>query len=130
MKTSCVLEKPDVRVRLSIFSQLPDPTWDLNLDEVEQAGEMVRGLTPAEGREMPKIGYKGFFLSDQKAILGPSRESVFPSFIHVYGGVVAVRNGGDLHFYNDDKGMENWLFIKAMEKGHAAIVDRILNGRR
>lgn len=130
MKMSCVLEKPDVRVRLSIFSQFPDPAWDLGMEDVEKIAEMVRGLTPAEGREMPKIGYKGFFLSDQKAILGPSRESAFPSFIHVYCGVVSVRNGGDLHFYKDEKGIENWLFIKAMENGHGAIVDRILNGRR
>ena len=131
MKTaSCVLEKPDIRVRLSIFSQLPDPTWDIGAEELEKIGEMVRGLAPTEGREIPSIGYRGFFLSDQKAILGPSRESAFPSFIHVYDGTVAVRNGGNLHFYKDEKGVENWLFVRAIEKGYAGIVDRILNGRR
>lgn len=101
----------EVEVELDVFSGRPNPHWTLGGDRAQELPDLLRDLEPAESREPPGLGYRGFLLTAAGAKA------------RVFGGVITMmRDGDDVARFKDGHGVEQLLLEQAREHGYGDLL--------
>jgi len=108
-------------VELNVYSGRPNPAWELSENERAELVARLKDLPVADAAISDAgLGYRGF------VILKLGRTGELPRRIRVYGGIVAMENGGHPRFYRDTHEIEPYLLEQAAGRGYGAIVEGIL----
>lgn len=100
----------DVEVQLDVFSGRPNPRWTLSGDRARELGERLSSVEPAEPREPPALGYRGFLVSDSRIRL------------RVFDSLVALQGKDATRYLRDVGGVEEYLLDQAREHGYGEVL--------
>jgi hypothetical protein len=95
-------------VELDVYSGRPNPSWQLNANEVNELEDRLNGLAESAAVEIPNhLGYRGFSIIDENN----ERLTVTSN-----GYVILHEPDGD-KFYRDTKEVQLWLKRQAEARG-------------
>jgi hypothetical protein len=94
----------DLEIELDVFSGRRNPRWALSGERAVDIRERLRDLEPAERRDPPGLGYRGFLVHDRRLTL-----RVFDSLVTI---LVEGRS------WRDTGGVEELLITQAREHGY------------
>lgn len=115
--------KKNIYVVLSFFSGRPSPSWKLNDKTIGELKSKITDL-PAKNMEEPTgLGYKGFVIHNNSKIKG------LPETIIAFNKTIFIKEKKKLVSYEDINGIEEWLFMEAIEQGHEKIIESIKSHR-
>lgn len=104
---------PEVEVELDIFSGRPNPRWTFGGDRAREFLEARRATEPAEKREPPDLGYRGFVIRTADG-----------AHIRAFDGVLTVAGERqEATSYRDSSGVEGRLLVYAREQGLGELLD-------
>ena len=107
------IELGEVEVEVDVFSGRPNPRWTLGADRARELLDLLRDLEPAERREPPGLGYRGFLLTT------PGAKT------RVFGGAVSMMRDGDVVHFKDGHGVEQLLLRQAREHGYSDLLSTL-----
>jgi hypothetical protein len=101
----------DVEVQLDVFSGRANPRWTLSGERARELGERLTGVEPAEPREPPALGYRGFLISDARIKL------------RVFDSLLVLHLKGTTSHLRDVGGAEEFLLGQAREHGYGDVLE-------
>lgn len=102
-----------VVVHLLVYSGRPDPSWELGKDALGELSGFLRKLPSMPKTDTPmmsRLGYHGFLLTLNHG-QGPATK------LHVFKGLITLREGEKMESRWDKIGLEDWLLGQAKEHG-------------
>jgi hypothetical protein len=108
----------EIVVQLDIFSGRPNPRWTVSGNAADRLLNLVDRSEPAERRDPPDLGYRGFLLLT-------TIESV-----RAFEGTLAIQASRDEQpgYFRDTGGMEDLLLAQARDLGYGEVIDAFRAG--
>lgn len=110
-----------MQIELDIFSGRPNPTWDLDDEEVDKLLTLMaqRSRKVSRGFNNGGLGYRGFILTSTQQQSGMFDQA------HVFRGVIKLTSGTRVTFLRDDKQeIEYWLLNMARHHVSKELYDK------
>lgn len=100
-----------IEVIVLLYSGRQNPTFDIkDPQDIANLKGLTRDLPPAEEPRWRTLPPCGFQLANHGI-------SQFPQELRVCAGVIRKFQGGELEYFKDARGMEQWLVTQARKRG-------------
>ena len=109
-----------IEVMLDICSGVPNPTWTLSPQDVEELKAKLCNLPASEPPWIRLLGYRGVRITNL------SQDTEIPECIQAYDSCLILNNAGKASYREDVHHVEGWLLEHARRRGHGAIIDQYL----
>ena len=112
------VSEEEVIVTLGVFSGLPNPAFNLAIDEAEKLAEMVNGVVGKEAIHPPpppRLGkFYGFYLKVPAAL---AKRLELPDKMRIVSGVLTAEKDHEQKHWRDSERIGEYLTVYAFKKG-------------
>ena len=101
-----------VKCTILQYSGMQNPHWSFtSTNDLKTLRSMLMKLPEAQTPQWPSLDYRGLMLTADEKKTG------FPQMVVVFNGVIQLTEHGQKRFFQDTKGLENFLKDEARKRG-------------